>query len=85
MTGILETIDHQLLMLERERAARQASPSAAALDSQSVKTTDAGGAAMNAGKKVKGPQAARSRGYHGRAVLQADDASIQDRDEGCRY
>jgi hypothetical protein len=37
--GIFETINHQLLMLDQERAGRQASPSAAVLDSQSVKTT----------------------------------------------
>jgi putative transposase len=41
--GSRESINHHLVMVDRERSGRQAGPSAAVLDSQSVKTTEAGG------------------------------------------
>ena len=41
--GRFERINHALVMADRERAGRDASPSAAIIDSQSVKTTEAGG------------------------------------------
>jgi transposase len=42
--GVWERVHHALVMADRERAGREASPSAAILDSQSVKTADQKGA-----------------------------------------
>jgi putative transposase len=39
-TGLFETLNHLLGMADRERVGREASPTAAVLDSQSVKTTE---------------------------------------------
>ena len=41
-TGLFERINHLLVMADRERVGRDASPTAAVIDSPSVKTTESG-------------------------------------------
>jgi putative transposase len=43
--GVWETIRHHLVMTLRESEGREASPTAAIIDTQSVKTTEKGGPA----------------------------------------
>src|SRR4051794_25611366 len=55
--GLFETINHALVTADRERVGREASPSAAIIDSQSVKTTESGGPRRAlAGKEGEGRQ-----------------------------
>jgi transposase len=80
--GIWESLNHQLVKRDRERAGREASPSAAIIDSQSVKTTEAGGPrGYDAGKKGNGRKRHTMVDTDGRGlVLQVHQASVQDRD-----
>ncbi len=80
--GVWEALNHHLVMLDRERAGREASPSAAVIDSQSVKSSEAGGPrGYDAGKKVQGRKRHAMVDTDGRPlVLQCHAASVQDRD-----
>src|ERR671916_2479040 len=81
-TGLSETINHTLVMADRERVGREASPSAAVLDSQSVKTIESGGPrGYDAGKKVKGRKRQVMVDTDGRGlILEPQPADVQDRD-----
>ena len=82
--GCFERINHALVMADRERVGRDASPTAAIIDSQSAKTTEAGGPrGYDAGKKINGRKRHALVDTEGRGlVLEPHPASIQDRDGG---
>ena len=77
--GTWETLNHHLVMLDRQRVGREASPSAAIIDSQSVKTAEAGGPrGYDAGKKINGRKRHAMVDTDGRGVmLQVHPASFR--------
>jgi transposase len=79
--GLFARLNHALVMMDRERVGREASPTAAALDSQSVKITESGGpCGYDAGKKVKGRKRQAMVDTDGRGlVLEPQPADVQDR------
>ena len=80
--GLWQRINHDLLMRVREAGGRQASPSAGVIDSQSVKTTEAGGPrGYDAGKKINGRKRHLLTDTLGLPVAAVvHPADIQDRD-----
>lgn len=81
-SGLLASINHELVMAAREKAGREASPSAGVIDSQSVKTTESGGPrGYDAGKKIKGRKRHIMTDTEGHLVgLVVHEADVQDRD-----
>jgi transposase len=86
--GTLERMHHALYVKCRERVLREASPTVAIVDAQSVKSAEKGGAHIDphgydAGKKIKGKKRhvlVDTRGLMLHSIVTAAD--IQDRDGG---
>jgi len=86
--GTLDRIHHTLYVKCRELAERQASPTAAIIDSQSVRSAEKGGPSIDphgydAGKKIKGKKRHLLVDTQGLLLLAlVHSADIQDRDGG---
>ncbi len=81
---VFESLNYALVMMDRERVGREASPSAAISDCQSVKTTEAGGPrGYDAGKKISARECHALVDTNARALLlEPHPANLQDRNGG---
>ena len=78
--GVLDDIHDHLRRMARVKAGRKPEPTAAIVDSQSVKSTDVGGpTGFDAGKKGERPQATSAGRRHGLHPCRYDYTSVRAR------
>ena len=82
--GHMEQINHRLVMMDREKAGREASPTLAIIDAQSVKCdAPQGERGYDAGKKVLGRKRHIAVDINGRLLaVKITSADVQDQDGG---